>query len=71
VDGGWSAVIRVPATKSEESMVIDVLEHEHILVYPGFFFDFRHEAYLVVSLLVESQTLRSALPRVLARVVRW
>jgi aspartate/methionine/tyrosine aminotransferase len=65
VEGGWSAVIRVPATRSEESLVIDVLEQERILVYPGFFFDFRREAYLVVSLLVPPDVLRRSLPRVM------
>ncbi len=65
VAGGWTAVIRVPAVRSEESLVLAILEREHILVYPGFFFDFRHEAYLVVSLLVASELFRACLPRVL------
>ena len=39
-EGGWSAVIRVPATRSEEQLVLDLLEHEGILVHPGYFFDF-------------------------------
>jgi aspartate/methionine/tyrosine aminotransferase len=64
VQGGWSAVIRVPATRSEETLVLDILEREGILVYPGFFFDFRHEAFVVLSLLVEPEVLAAALPRV-------
>lgn len=67
VQGGWSAVIRVPATRSEESLVLDLLVQDRILVYPGYFFDFRHEAYLVVSLLVEPELFRAAMPRVLSR----
>ncbi len=67
IEGGWSAVVRVPATRSEESLVLDLLTHDRILVYPGYFFDFRHEAYLVVSLLVEPDVFRAAMPRVLAR----
>ncbi|MEO8520728.1 MAG: pyridoxal phosphate-dependent aminotransferase, partial [Acidobacteriota bacterium] len=50
-EGGWSAVIRVPAIRSEEDLVLDLLEREGVLVHPGFFFDFPHEAFLVVSLL--------------------
>jgi hypothetical protein len=69
VDGGWSATIRVPATRSEESLVLAALEQEQVLVHPGFFFDFRHEAYLVVSLIVEPGSLMSALPRVLRLAV--
>jgi aspartate/methionine/tyrosine aminotransferase len=51
VGGGWSAVIRVPAVRSEEQLVLDLLEQTGVLVHPGFFFDFRHEAFVVVSLL--------------------
>ena len=50
-EGGWSAVVRVPATRAEEQLVLDLLQRERILVHPGFFFDFPHEAFIVVSLL--------------------
>jgi alanine-synthesizing transaminase len=52
-DGGWSAVVRVPATRSEEALVTDLIERDGVLVHPGYFFDFPHEAFLVVSLLPE------------------
>jgi aspartate/methionine/tyrosine aminotransferase len=50
-DGGWSAVIRVPAVRPEEALVLDLLEKDGVVVHPGYFFDFPHEAFLVVSLL--------------------
>jgi alanine-synthesizing transaminase len=53
VEGGWSAVVRVPATRSEEQLVIELLDRSHVLVHPGYFFDFPSEAFLVVSLLPE------------------
>ena len=53
VEGGWSAVVRVPATRPEESLVLDLLEQDGVLVHPGYFFDFPHEAFVVVSLLPE------------------
>jgi alanine-synthesizing transaminase len=52
-EAGWSAVIRVPATRSEEALVTELLEHDAVAVHPGYFFDFPHEAFLVVSLLPE------------------
>ena len=52
-EGGWSAVIRVPATRSEEVLVTELLELDAVVVHPGYFFDFPHEAFLVVSLLPE------------------
>jgi aspartate/methionine/tyrosine aminotransferase len=50
-DGGWSAVIRVPSTQAEEDLVLALLDRCETLVHPGFFFDFAHESFLVLSLL--------------------
>jgi aspartate/methionine/tyrosine aminotransferase len=65
VEGGWSAVIRVPSTRSEEQLVLDLLEREQIVVHPGYFFDFPRETYLVVSLLPEPRQFAPAVERVL------
>ncbi len=67
VEGGWSAVIRVPATRPEERLAIELLEQDHVLVHPGYFFDFPHEAFLVVSLLPEPAVFAEGVARVLAR----
>jgi aspartate/methionine/tyrosine aminotransferase len=64
-EGGWSAVMRVPATRSEEQLVLDLLEHEGILVHPGYFFDFQHEAFVVASLLPPPDVFRDASKRLL------
>jgi aspartate/methionine/tyrosine aminotransferase len=64
-EGGWSAVIRVPATRSEEALALDLVQHEHVLVHPGFFFDFPHEAFVVVSLLPVEDVFADAFERVL------
>ena len=65
VEGGWSAVVRVPATRSEEQLVLDLLDRERILVHPGYFFDFASEAFIVVSLLPPPDILDDAFVRVL------
>jgi len=49
-DAGWSGVVRLPATLSDETVALDLLDRDAVVVHPGYFFDFRHEA-LVVSLL--------------------
>lgn len=67
-EGGWSAVVRVPATRREEALVLDLLERERILVHPGYFFDFPREAHLVVSLLPPPALFAEACARLL-RVV--
>lgn len=66
-EAGWSAVLRVPSTRSEEDLVIELLERDSVLVHPGFFFDFPHEAFLVVSLLPETPIFVEAVARVLER----
>lgn len=70
VEGGWSAPVRVPATRGEERLVLDLLERERILVYPGYFFDFPREAYVIVSLLTPPDVFEDAVPRMLASICR-
>ena len=64
---GWSSVLRVPSTRSEEDLVVDLVTLDGVLVHPGFFFDFPHEAFIVVSLLAEPQVFAEAMRRVLER----
>jgi alanine-synthesizing transaminase len=65
VEGGWSAVARVPATRTEEALVVELLAREHVLVHPGYFFDFDREAYMVFSLLPPESIVSDALDRAL------
>jgi alanine-synthesizing transaminase len=51
VEGGWSVVIRVPATRSDEELVLELLTAKGVYVHPGHFYDFPSEGYLVVSLI--------------------
>ena len=66
-DAGWSSVLRVPSTRSEEDLVVELLDRDGVLVHPGFFFDFAHEAFLVVSLLAEPQVFAEGIRRVMER----
>ncbi len=66
-DAGWSAVLRVPSTQSEEDRVVDLLERDRVLVHPGFFFDFPHEAFIVLSLLPPVEMFADGIARVLER----
>jgi alanine-synthesizing transaminase len=66
-DAGWSAVLRVPSTRTEEDLVVELLERDGVVVHPGFFFDFEREAYLVVSLLAVPAAFREGTSRLLER----
>ena len=50
VEGGWSAVLRVPTTRDDDAWVLALLA-AGVLVQPGYFFDVPGNGYLVLSLL--------------------
>ncbi len=68
-EGGWYAVLRVPATLGEDERVARLLAARDVLVHPGYFFDFPREAYLVLSLLPPPSDLDEGLDRLLAELV--
>jgi hypothetical protein len=68
-EGGWYAPLRIPATLTEDERIVRLLEDDGLLVHPGYFFDFPHEAYLVVSLLPEPETFGAAVDRMLSRML--
>jgi aspartate/methionine/tyrosine aminotransferase len=69
-EGGWSAVVRVPMFSTEEELVLDLLAGPHVLVHPGYFFDFPREAYLVVSLLISEPRFIEGVGRVIDHLDR-
>jgi aspartate/methionine/tyrosine aminotransferase len=70
VEGGWSAVVRIPATRSDEDWVLTLAQQAHVIVYPGFFFDFDRDGYLVVSLLVTPADFERGIARVFETIDR-
>jgi alanine-synthesizing transaminase len=68
-EGGWYAALQVPAVRSEEELAVTLVEEDGVLVHPGFFFGFPHEAFLVVSLLCPADVLAEGTGRLLHRVL--
>lgn len=66
-EGGWYAVIQAPRIHTEEDWVLTLLGEDHVLVQPGFFFDFESEAFLVASLLTPPEIFQQGIRRILAR----
>ena len=60
--------MRVPATRTEDQLILGLLDAEGIVVHPGYFFDFTREAFLVISLLPQTETLREGALRLLRYV---
>jgi hypothetical protein len=70
VEGGWSAILRLPRTRTEEAWALQFLEEDGVHVHPGHFYDFEGEAYVIVSLLTPEATLREGVRRMVDRVAR-
>lgn len=66
VEGGWYAVLRVPATGSDEDAAVALLQECSVLVHPGHFYDFPLDGHLVVSLITEEKDFAEGIRRALA-----
>jgi alanine-synthesizing transaminase len=58
VEGGWYAVLRVPAFERDEQTAMALLERG-VWVHPGYFFGMEESGWLVVSLLGEAEEFRA------------
>jgi len=65
VEGGWCAILRVPAIQSDEDLAIELLQKASVLVHPGHFYDFPRDGYLVVSLITPVEAFRMGIGRLL------
>ena len=61
--GGWYAVVRLGA--DDEDLTLRLLREKHVLVQPGFFFDFDEDGWVVISLLQEPALFKEAVERIL------
>ena len=68
-DGGWSAVLKIPSMKDEESWVLELLERHRVLAHPGYFYDFEQPGIAVVSLLPPPARFQQGIGRLLANSV--
>jgi alanine-synthesizing transaminase len=64
VEGGWYAVLRVPVTRTDEDLAIDLLRRASVLVHPGHFYDFPSDGYLILSLLTSPGEFREGAGRI-------
>jgi alanine-synthesizing transaminase len=69
VEGGWYAVVRVPVTRSDEELAIELVRDKCVMVHPGHFYDFESDGYLVLSLIGAEGEFREAIGRVFAHLV--
>ena len=68
VEGGWYAVLRIPATRPDEDLAIELLQKHGVYLHPGHFYDFPGEGHLVVSLITSQHDFNEGLRRLLSAV---
>ena len=65
VEGGWYAVLRVPVTRTDEELAIELLTTKQVMVHPGHFYNFPGDGYLIVSLITKAEEFREGVVRLL------
>jgi aspartate/methionine/tyrosine aminotransferase len=68
VEGGWYAVLRVPVTRSDEELAIELVTERSVLVHPGHFYDFPSDGYLVLSLITPQREFADGMRAVLEKL---
>lgn len=68
-EAGWSAIVQIPRTRSEEEWILTLLNQQHVVAQPGYFFDMPNEAYLVLSLLTDPGVFDEGVRRIREAVV--
>ena len=68
IEGGWYAVLRVPVTRSDEDLAVELLERESVFIHPGHFYDFPGDGYLVLSLIAPAEQFREGVRRLLRHI---
>jgi aspartate/methionine/tyrosine aminotransferase len=66
VEGGWYAVLRVPATRPDEELAIELLERAGVYVHPGHFYDFPADGFLVLSLITREEEFQAGVKLLLS-----
>jgi len=66
LEGGWYAVLRVPAVQTDEEMATALLDTKDVYVHPGHFFDFGGDGFLVLSLITREAEFAEGMKRLLS-----
>lgn len=66
--GGWYAVLQVAGDVTDEEWAMRLLRKEHVLIHPGYLFDFEAGNFLVLSLLPPPAIFSESTTRLAARL---
>jgi aspartate/methionine/tyrosine aminotransferase len=66
MEGGWYAVLRIPANQTDEDFAIELLKTQNVYIHPGHFYNFPAEGHLVMSLITRPGEFAVGIERLLA-----
>jgi len=67
-EGGWSAMVQLPASRSDETWALHLLQSQNVMTHPGHLFDCDIKACLVLSLLPEPEIFSEGVQRICSAV---
>lgn len=62
-EGGWNAVLKLPAGMRDEETAVRLAEENRVIVHPGYFFEFEEENFIVISLLVRPDIFKEGMEK--------
>lgn len=66
VEGGWYAVLRVPALERDENLAVRLVRDFGVEVHPGHFFGFPDSGWVVLSLLIPEREMQTGIMSILS-----
>lgn len=64
-EGGWYSIFKLKEKINEEEYVFKLLEKKDVYIYPGYYFDFCDDGFIVVSLLTPENIFNEGVDRIL------
>jgi alanine-synthesizing transaminase len=68
VEGGWYAVLRVPVTRPDEELAVQLVETHGVYLHPGLSYGIPGDGFLVISLITPEQEFAEGIRGVLTGV---
>jgi hypothetical protein len=64
-EGGWYTILKIKKIINEDTLAFDLLDKKDVYIHPGYYFDFKDEGYIIISLLTSVDNFKKGLKRIL------
>ena len=66
-EGGWYGIAEIRDGVTDEQRILCLAGEDHVIVHPGYFYDFSRDGFVVVSLLTPTGIFQAGIDRLVAR----